>query len=243
MIKHIISSGCSFTSDGIGGVPPSLTTPNGGCSFIHDNDYSAAMPRSWVGYVAKQLQVASLVNLSASSHGNILIANNIISLLNRYQYDPKTTVILFNLSDPGRLDVPCDWDHVDKCNHCDWPADVISHAYLNLNSQTYTHMIKNIGIDQVEMMSSNAVLGMMALLKYYKFNFKFLLMSDYQSHPHLGPVIKKFQSHMIRLDPGVGMKEFVQKLNLNTEDQFHPDMVGHQKIAQLVMEQLQKETQ
>jgi hypothetical protein len=236
MIKHLISSGCSFTSDGTGGLPPSLDRPTGGCSFV--NGDTVTTPKSWVGYVAQQLQVSSLVNLAASSYGNILIANTVMTLLNNYHYNPATTLILFNLSDPGRLDTPCDWKHVDRCDHCDWSADIIPYTYIKRNSPTDMLMLKNIGIDQVESMSSNAVLGMMALLEHYKFNFKFLLMSDYQSHPQLGPVIEKFQSHMIKLNPGVGMKEFVQELHLNTGDQFHPDTVGHQQIAQLVMQQL-----
>jgi hypothetical protein len=102
-------------------------------------------------------------------------------------------------------------------------------------------MIKHIGIEQVELITSNALLGMMSLLKQRGFNFKFLLMSDYRSHPYLGKIIRQFQSHMIELGTDAGMKEYVASLKLNTEDHLHPDAQGHLQIAQVVMKQLSKE--
>lgn len=241
MIKHIIASGCSFTEDGTGGVPPSDTDPTGGCSYTNNLSDNRPIPNTWVGYVAQQLQVSSLVNLSAGSHGNFLIANNIITLLNLYHYDPTTTVVLFNISDPARLDVPCSWDHPDRSTFCHWSLSIIPYTYFGRNSQINGLMSKNIGIEQIEIASSNALLGMMSFLKKQKINFKFMMMSDYRAHDYLGPILNQFRSHMIELTPGAGMKEFVQNLNLNTGDQFHPDTHGHQRIAEVVLETLSKE--
>lgn len=240
MIEHIVASGCSFTADGTGGLPPSLDHPVGSCSFIQDESYEVASPKTWIGHVAQHLQIKSLVNVSAGSHGNMLIANNIITLLNRYTYDPANTIILFNISDPARLDVPCSWDHPDKSTFCHWAPDIFPYSYLKRNSHFDKLIGKNMGIEQIELVSSNALLGMMSFLKQEKFNFKFLLMSDYTSHIHLGPVIKKFQSHMIDLNPGIGMKEFVENFNLNTDDKFHPDAQGHKLIANKVLEKLKE---
>ena len=241
MIRHIIASGCSFTADGIGGLPPSLTHPNGGCSFVNDLNYQASIPKTWVGHVAKELKIDSLVNLAASSHGNIMIANNIMSLLSQFPYDPETTIILFNISDPARLDLMCSWEHPNKCNYCDWSQDILPYTYIKRDSEPVNYVSKNIGIEQIEILSSNAILGMMSYLEKNKFNFKFLLMSDYRSHTHLGPIIKKFQSRMIELGSHAGMKEFVANVGLNTKDQFHPDSEGHQRIAEVVLKTLSKE--
>ena len=68
-----------------------------------------------------------------------------------------------------------------------------------------------------------------------------MMMSDYRAHDYLGPILNQFRSHMFELTPGAGMKEFVQNLNLNTGDQFHPDTHGHQRIAEVVLETLSKE--
>lgn len=240
MFKNIVASGCSFTSDGIGGHPPTSTNPNGGCSFALDADYKSAEPTTWAGVVAQKLSVKSFVNVAAASHGNFLIANNILSLINRFDYRPTDTLILFNLSDPARLDVICQWDDKTKSEYCDWPKDVLPFAYLNRNSELVKRTLLGMGIDQVENFSSNAILGMMSFLKQENFCFYFTMMRDYRTNMYLGPVIEKFKDHLVELDPGVGMYEYASASNALRPDRAHPTTAGHTLIAEQLLNILNK---
>lgn len=242
MIKNIIASGCSFTSNGIGGLPPSALHPEGGCSYTFDDSYIPAEPRSWASIIAQLAQVKSFVNLSAESHGNILIANNILTLLQRFNYNPNETLIFFNMSDPGRLDILCEWVDPLQCPHLkDWSCDILPFKYLDMNSSIVKNTIKTMGVDQVELLTSNMLLGMMSFLKQNNFNFYFLMMKDYSCHPYLGPVVSKFSDHLIKLSPGVGMYEFSKANNLLAADNFHPSLAGYKMIADVVINKINLE--
>ncbi len=128
--KNLISGGCSFTANGIGGCPPTQDSA-GGCSFIDDPNFKVLNPRSWSGFLSTLLNVKSFVNVASSSHGIVLTVNSIIELLNRFNYSPENTLIVFNITEPGRLDVPCDFDHPDKCKWIPWSQDLIPYSYID----------------------------------------------------------------------------------------------------------------
>ena len=236
MIKNLIASGCSFTQDGIGGVPPSEKDPLGGNSFLETADHPSGTPKSWAGMIAKQLQATSFVNLAASGHGNISIANNMLTFLSKFTYDPAETLILFNITDPFRLDIPCDKLHPEHSCYSGWPEEIIPFKYIISKESDITRgLTKTIGVDQVEILTSNMLLGMMSFLKQNNFNFKFLLMSDYTTHPTLSPVISNFSSNLIKLDPGVGMHEFSIITNNLHADGRHPNLEAHRAIANCVI--------
>jgi len=239
MIKHIVAGGCSFTANGIGGVPPSESNPDGGCSFIDDQVFPAPIPGSWVGFVAKKLQVKSLVNVAANSHGNIATANNLMQVLTRFNYDPDQTLVLFNISDPSRLDLPCSWDHPEKSLFCAWPDSVIDFSYLSCSCQLVESAQKNIGIEQVNVLSTNALLGLLSFLTLNGFNFKFLTMRNYTQIEPLNKVIDNNKSSWISLGSGLGMIEYVMDLGLTVSDiDTHPNLQGHVMIADRVLEAL-----
>jgi hypothetical protein len=239
MIKNLIASGCSFTEDGIGGVPPSPTDPLGGNSFLEIQEYPSTTPKSWASMIAKKLQVTSFVNLAAAGHGNISIANNMLTLLTRFTYNPAETLILFNITDPSRLDIPCDKLHPEHSCYSEWPEKIIPFKYIVSKESDITRgLTKTIGVDQVEILTSNMILGMMSFLKQNNFNFKFLLMSDYTAHPTLSPVISNFSSNLVKLDPGVGMHEFSIITNNLHADGWHPSIEAHRAIADCVINSL-----
>ncbi len=240
MFKNIVASGCSFTADGIGGYPPTPAYPSGGCSFVPDIDYKSAEPTTWAGIVAQKLNVKSFVNVAATSHGNFLIANNLLALINRFNYQPIDTLVLFNLSDPARLDVLCHWDNETKSQYCDWPQDVLPFGYQNRNSELVKKTLLSMGIDQVEHFSSNAILGMMSFLKQENFCFYFTMMRDYRANKYLGPVIEKFKDHFVDLDPGSGMYEYALALNSLRPDNAHPTTNGHKLIAEQLLNIINK---
>jgi hypothetical protein len=235
MIKHIVAGGCSFTSNGIGGVPPTPDNPEGGCSFVGE---TANTPGSWPGYIAQQLNVSSLINLAASGHGNFLTANNILTLLQSFSYHSKDTLVLFNITDPGRFDLMCDFEQPNKSKFCDWHSDILPFSYVDRNSNILEPIVKLVGLDQVELITSTALLGMMSFLEQNNFTFRFLTMSEYSTPKYLAPVIQRYKHNMVDLFPGTGMQQYVSMLNLNTIDGFHPDLNGHRAIADCVIESL-----
>jgi len=240
VIEHIVAGGCSFTADGVGGIPPNLHSPEGACSFVSDGFYTAAEPKSWVSFLAQQLQVKSLVNLASSGHGNMATANNIISLLTRFKYDKTKTIILFNITDAGRLDLMCDWSHPAASTQCTWPWDTLNFKYLDNARDLAKSTKKTMGIDQVEICSVNAVWGLIGFLTVNGYNFKFLTMRDYTEHypaEHpMSQLLNQYQAHWIKLSGERGLVEYVQKQNLAIgEGDFHPTVDGHRMIAQEVL--------
>lgn len=237
MFKNIIASGCSFTEDGIGGVPPSPIDTLGGNSFLEIQN--SPTPKSWASMIAKQLQATSFVNLAASGHGNISIANNMLTFLKRFTYNPAETLILFNITDPFRLDIPCDLLNSEQSCYSEWPEEIIPFKYIvSKESKILVDLTKTMGVDQVEILTSNMLLGMMSYLKQNNFNFKFLLMSDYTTHPTLTPVISSFSNNLIKLTPGIGMREFSNAINNLHSDGWHPGIEAHRAIADCVINSL-----
>jgi hypothetical protein len=232
--KNLLVSGCSFTQDGIGGCPPTVDSA-GGCSFIDTGDGNPAQPRSWAGHLAKRLNVNSLVNTAASSHGNILVANSLLDCVNQFLYKPNETLIVVNLSEPWRLDLPCSYDHVD-CDHVNipWNQSLIPYSYLGRNKKIMVQLEKNIGFDQIEHFTSNTVEFLFNFLVNQKIKFYFLTMNDF-SQTRLQKVIDKFDSCHVRLIPGKSMIEYCKITdNCVSADNLHPSIDAHEKIADQV---------
>jgi lysophospholipase L1-like esterase len=80
----------------------------------------------------------------------------------------------------------------------------------------------------------------MSFLKKSGFDFRFMVMNNYEFSESLISVIAPFHEHMIKLEPGPSMSQFVNQLKLNLTDGFHPDVAGHTKIANYVLHHLSK---
>lgn len=237
--KNLIAAGCSFSANGIGGVPPTKQSA-GGCSFIDAGDNNTPLtPWSWVGFLAQQLNVTSLVNVACGGHGNILTANSILEVLNKFNYDPTDTLIVFNLTEPVRLDIPCDTTSSLRSNVIPWTDDVIDHSYMS-RIETIK-LTKAIGIDAVEKFTSNIVELLFDMLEHRKFEFYFLMMTDYTQHSYLGSIIDKYKTRLITIDPGTGMMEFCQLTNnyISKLDK-HPNITGHKLIADTVYKHIKE---
>lgn len=235
MIQHLVAAGCSFTADGVGGVPPNELNPTGACTFIPDEAYVAADPKTWIGFLAQRLQVRSLINLAANGHGNTLTAMNIMQVLTKFDYDPVTTMIMFNITDAGRLDVMCDWHHPQASQYCTWPQQVLPYRYLDPNSEVQQTVKKNMGLEQVETVSCHALQGLMCFLKENKFQFKFLTMRDYTNHSPLSALIQQHEAHWIPLSTSAGMMEYAQAQGLTVSQRDpHPTVQGQKLIADWV---------
>jgi hypothetical protein len=229
--KNLLVSGCSFTQDGIGGMPPDQQSI-GSCSFIEDVSYTAAQPRSWVGFLARRLGIVSLINTASSSHGNILVANTLLECINQYRYNPNNTLIIFNISDPTRLDLMCSHDHHESDGeNIPWNDSLIPYSFMKRKSQIIATLEKSIGFEQIERITSIQIEFLFNFLENKGFDFYFLTMSDY-SGTCLESVLNKFNKHFINLTPGSSMIEYCKITNNHMAfDDYHPSVAGHEQIA------------
>ena len=241
-IKHIVVSGCSQTSDGQGGVPPTIESPSGGCSFIPSPDYATSEPASWAGMVAQSLNVSSIVNTAAGGHGNMLIATSLIEVLTRYPYPPDETLVLFNISWSDRLDIPCSFLSPDSSQHVTWSPDLIPFTYMDPPGSTagsaLRKIVKNLGIEHIESLSCIALTSLFNFLENQKFNYRFLLGGNFDRYTQVQHVIKPYLNKLIVLDKETpSIAEFVVANQLN-KDIIHPNPEGHQVISNIVLQAL-----
>lgn len=234
-ITHIVASGCSFTQDGIGGIPPDQLNPSGGCSFIDSEDYRPAVPRSWVSMLAKKIQCQSLVNFASSSHGNILISMTLIEALTKYPgYRPDNTLVIFNLTDIGRFDIPCSYQHPDKTNYIPWDDTILPFTFLSNTSKISSTICKNIGIEQIEIMSQHAVLALLNFLEQRKFTYRFMTMQTYSKDSKMESIINRHQHSLVEL-PGGSMENYCIMNNVTiSKTDMHPNQTGHEMISNMV---------
>lgn len=234
--KNLLVSGCSFSANGQSGLPPTATS-SGGCSFKEDPDYQVAQPLSWPGFVAQQLMVDSLVNTASCWHGNILIANSILECLNRFQYRSDDTLVLMNISEPSRLDLPCAYDHPEvDYTHIPWNNNLIPYSYFkkNLDSKIIPKIEKNVGLEQVEQLTSNYVEFLFNFLENRRIDFYFLTMTNFDDSC-LHSVLNKFDSHWIKLTPGPSMYEYCRQTGTCVSDSdYHPNKLAHKQISNIV---------
>lgn len=233
--RHIVASGCSQSQNGpgAGGMPPTVENPRGGCSFSGP-DCGAIEPVSWVGQVAKQLEVSSLFNMAAAGHGNQFVRSTIIDLLERYPYPPRHTLVLFNVTYSHRLDVPCDFRHPDRSTSVPWTPDVLPYTWIDMRASVQHRFHEHIGNDQVKIMSAQALSTLFAWLERHGYEYRFLLGFNLFRDPVLCPVLERNRSRLIELDQHVGIKEFAIA-NDATHDACHPTPRGHAMIADRVL--------
>lgn len=234
-IKHWIFGGCSFTYGGIGGVPPSDNT-NGGSSLIDyplDNIQRSNL-KVWAEMVAEEVGIfSSTVNVASASHGNILTSRAILYLLKHYNYNPENTFILFNISDPGRRDVVCDFNHKDKSKYIPWTKDIIPFSFKTKDIQNKE------SFRETDRYTSDFLFLFLEYLKHKKFKFLFTTMCDYSNHPDLSTIINENQTHFVPCGQMIGMKEYCLNKNLTiSKTDLHPNLEGHKEISNMVVERL-----
>ena len=237
-MKNLIVGGCSFSNDGISGSPPNKSP--GGCSFFDypDDNIKAREPSSWVGHVAKSLQVSSLVNLAAPSHGNIMTGYVLPELYRKFDYNPNNTLFLFNISNPLRLDVMTDWQHPDACQYIPWNGDLIPYTFLSRQSTRFEQVQKHIGWQQIGLMNKHALSNLFDFFRANKLQYYFLMMQNYLEDDYIGSIIQDNIKHCISMPEQIGMFEFINTKGFRDADDLHPNAIGHRLIAEQVIKQL-----
>lgn len=224
-VKNILASGCSFTADGLGGLPPVKDQP-GGNSFREDPDYIASKPNTWASFLAKKINPDSFVNVAAPGHGNYLVSKTIIDMLQTFNYDPNNTLVIFNISDMSRMDVVCGYNIEN--DFIPWTQDILDYSFLKPRSLRWKQNLYNLDSDIKELVKYNTE-QLNDLFEYVdknKYPFVFATLADYTDLS----LIHKYKEHYIQL-PGNGMFEFASSLDEISEDKFHPTVEGQYQIS------------
>lgn len=234
MIKHIVAGGCSFTTNGISGEPPRVSSTGeptqGGCSFNFD-----VVPASWVGHVARHLRVDSLVNVAASGHGNVPTAEAILHVLLHNDYQPTETMVLLNITEPMRLDVMCSWNDPNRCPYIPWDSGLIPWTYHAWTSPVVRQQYATLRKEDITAMSAGRVRFLFEKLQELDFDFRFMMMRDFTKDRDLATIIDQYHAQAIFLPEAPDMWGFCRQFGYLQDDGAHPDQTGHQIIAQQVL--------
>jgi hypothetical protein len=234
--KNLVASGCSFTQDGIGGIPPTLHS-NGGCSFKKNDDFhEPAECKSWASFLSTYLDVESFVNFAASGHGITLTSKTIIDTLDRYNYSSDNTFVVFNITSFNRFDVQCKWSDNDRSEQIPWHENLLDYTFAKPRSQLWKEQFLNYSISDIEKINTQNLEKLFTFLTGKKYQFVFTMMEDYSAYP----LIQKYKDHLVLLTPGPDMFTLCKDSNLLSSDNFHPSTGGHQQIAKQVFSFIQK---
>ena len=234
MPTNILASGCSFTADGLGGRPPEPADP-GGNSFRQDPDYEMQTPVSWASHLANIIDPDSFCNLAGHSHGNFFISKTIIDCLEKFNYLPGNTLVLFNISEMNRFDVVCDFSHKDKCEYIPWTENVLDYAFLKKGSAEWKQEFFKTTNPSIEAFNIAQLKVLFEYLVDNNFKFAFTLMQDYLNYP----IINEYQNFCVPL-PYKGMYEFCKSIGETVSvTDMHPTTAGHLEIANLTKDFLE----
>ena len=225
-IKNILAGGCSFTQNGVGGIPPTVEAL-GGNSFREDIEFTAAEPMSWASFLAKKIDPDSFTNVAVSGHGNVATNKVVCDMLKKFAYRPDNTLIVFNVSSVDRLDVVCEYDK-GEFSKPPWGNDIIDYSFLKPRGSEWKQQLLDTTIEVIEQQSVDSLYQLFDYLTKFEYPFVFTLMKDYTDLS----VIQQYRDHLVPM-PGNGMYEFCKGINGLSNDKFHPSTNGHQAVAEL----------
>lgn len=229
--KNILAGGCSFTQDGIGGAPPTDVWA-GGNSFRHDVDYKVALPQSWASMVAQQLDPESFTNVAVASQGIVATCTTICDMLEKFNYTPQDTLVIFNVTRLARVDIQCAFN-TDN-HYIPWTQDILDYSYYRFKSTAWKEHLVNTPIDDIEKQSEEHLEKLLNYLHDNHYPFVFTLLDDIS---HL-PVIQKYKAHLVPL-PHVGMLEFCRSID-EEDGTRHPTRNGHIEVAKFATKFIQE---
>ncbi|MBL96339.1 MAG: hypothetical protein CMF52_00820 [Legionellales bacterium] len=234
-IKNLLASGCSFTHDGIGGVPPTNDSA-GGSSFKQYDDIQPASCASWASFLSTFLEVESFINFAAPSHGNVLICETIISALEKYNYKQDDTLIIFNISSMDRFDLKIDWENSENNTNIYWTSELLDYTFAKTRGPLWKKKFASMELEEITSLNISALEKLLKYLKDKNYMFLFTVMQDYSDNL----IIQQYKDNLVTLNPGIGMHEFCKEKNLLIDDNFHPSTQGHKQIAEQVLDFITK---
>jgi hypothetical protein len=189
--------------------------------------------------VARGLEVTSLVNVAAGSHGNMVTRQAISHVLQNNAYDPQDTMVLLNITETVRLDAVCDWYQGNQSKWIPWESDLVPWTYFSRDSMDVLKHVKSMDIDTIQLVSSIFIKHLFEDLTSQGYQFRYLLMKDFKKDTALAPVLAPYQHNQIRFPGRPDMWGFCREYGYLDSDGFHPDADGHRVMAQQVLNQIQ----
>ena len=181
-----------------------------------------------------------------SGGGNFAIANNLTYLLNSKNYiNAKDSLIIFNISGLDRIDTMVSVDHPDANKYFSWDKDFefgwITEGGFNNNKNVFNGLLqKNMGFEQVQILSCLSMVQCFSYLESRNFNYYFMLMNDtiLDSPLWFNDFLNKRQDKWIQFNQGKSMYEYAKNTNLLSEDKFHPSIHAHKLIADQILHKI-----
>ena len=232
--KNILAGGCSFTQDGIGGGPPTSSWA-GANSFRSDVDYEVAMPKTWASMVAKELNPESFTNVAVTSQGIVATCTTICDMLEKFNYTPQDTLVIFNVTKLPRFDVQCNYNTDNE--RIPWTQDMLDYSYMKHKTKQWKEHLVNTSIEQIEKRSEEYLEKLLKYLHTNNYPFVFTLLHDISYLP----IIQKYKAHLVPLyqnsdcgitSDGYGMLEFCRSID-EEDGTRHPTLAGHIEVAKL----------
>lgn len=228
-MKHLITSGCSFTA----GIIP----------LPHDqSSYWFEQGSVWPHFIFAKMDTANdtFKNLALPGGGNIAAFTNLIYYLetNKSTINASNSIIGFNITEPNRLDTISDIGYsginVDQC--CIDPTG-IAHPSSELGFGWVTSGLTH-RRHKTDISSYMAVIQALGYLDQHNFRYFFMLLSDavYTYAPDwFQQALDSHSDNWIKFKSEMSMLEFVSAQNLcvSAQDR-HPSREGHIKIAEYV---------
>jgi|TARA_B110000908_G_C10062264_1_gene361180 hypothetical protein len=237
-VTNVLSAGCSFTANEVvgftGGTPP-------GEESLGSNSFRQNLePKSWAGWLAKKLDSESFVNVAAGACGNYCVSKSVRTMLEKYNYAPTNTLVIFNITSMSRRDVKVKYNSLNK--YIPWEEDLMDFTFLEPFSSEWKAALKDIPIypgigkpliprEFIEEIVERNTRKLYQLFEYLTENaypYVFTTMEDYS---HL-PLVQEYKDNLVPL-PGNGMFEFATSLCEISEDKFHPTINAHHRIGHL----------
>jgi len=230
--KNILAGGCSFSKDGIGGAPPTLASA-GANSFRYDIDYGKAEPLSWTSFLAHSMDPDSFTNVAASSLGPLATSKTICDMLDRFNYQPTDTLVIFNISYLWRLDIQCNF--ADGTFFVPWTNDILDYSFLQRFSTEWKKHFVETTLEKIQEQSLHSLSRLFKYLKSNKYPFVFTLLDNITDIS----LIQEYKSHLVPLKQH-GIHEYCRGINAISEDNFHPTTQGYHAVGKVAYNFIQQ---
>ena len=220
-----------------------------GCSFsvgISDKEVAINCPTTWSHFLLSKLNPKFFYNLAIPGSGNFAIANNLIYLLeSKNHIEAKDSLIIFNISGLDRIDTMVPVDHPNANKSFSWDKDfkfgwIVEGGFLN-NKNVFKGLLqKNMGFEQVQLLSCLSMVQCFSYLESRNFNYRFMLMDNniLNSPVWFTDFLNVRQDKWIQFDHAQSMHEYAKNTNLLSEDKFHPSIHAHKLIADQIFNKI-----
>jgi hypothetical protein len=224
--EHLITAGCSFTES-------------------WDNFLESDLkPKAWPDFLARNINAERLVNLGCHGAGNHLISHSLITYLETHAWDAAKTRVVFNISGMHRIDLLCEPEHPKAIKDWVWSQRLRLGWYTSQGDLPQGELLKEISRAQgFRMVSQDNAVKVLALLTYLQSKnipFWFMIMDNNVIWDMPKWLRSQIEAHprYIQFGDRPSMHSYCKHNNWLSQDDFHPAVIGHNRIAETVAKHL-----